>query len=276
MRTPGYNLECKVNDITVCYDDLGEGNIPLIFIHGFPFDKSMWRDQVEFAKSFTRVIAYDIRGFGKSQPGSQDFSINLFADDLIDFMDILEIPKAIICGLSMGGYVAMNAMYRYKERFAAMILADTQCIADSTEAKEKRYRTIELIESKGLSVFAESFVKNIFCDETLQVKKEVVLGIQNVILTTLPFTVTATLKALAQRWETCSALSEITVPVLIICGIEDKVTPYEQSDKMHSAIKGSTLKSILKAGHLSNVEQPQEFNNYLKVFLEGELKLVNR
>ncbi len=269
MRTPGYNLECKANDFIVCYDDLSEGNIPLIFIHGFPFDKSMWRGQIEFAKSFTRVIAYDIRGFGKSQIGSQDFSINLFADDLIDFMDILEIPKAIICGLSMGGYIAMNAMYRYKERFAAMILADTQCIADSAEAKEKRYRTIELIESKGLSVFAESFVKNIFCDEILQEKKEIVLGIQNVILSTSPATVTATLKALAQRWEKCTTLSEIIVPVLIICGIEDKITPYDQSDKIHSAIKGSTIKSILKAGHLSNVEQPEEFNNLLKIFLEG-------
>jgi len=270
MRTPGFNLECKVNDSILCYDDAGEGSIPLIFIHGFPFDKSMWKSQIEFASAFTRVVAYDIRGFGKSQNGAEEFSINLFADDLIQLMDLLEIPKAIICGLSMGGYIALNAMYRYKERFAAMILADTQCIADTSEGKEKRYRTIELIESKGLGVFAESFVKNIFCDETLQHKKEIVEGIQNVILSTAPSTVTATLKALAARWETCSALSEISVPVLIVCGIEDKVTPYEQSEKLHAAIKSSTIKSIQNAGHMSNLEQSEKFNGYLRDFLRCE------
>src|SRR5947209_3249650 len=112
MRTPGYDLECKANNIVMCYDDLGEGTVPVIFIHGFPFDKSMWKSQLEFAKTFTRAIGYDLRGYGKSQHGSSDFSISLFADDLIDFMDVLEIPKAIICGLSMGGYIALNASYR--------------------------------------------------------------------------------------------------------------------------------------------------------------------
>jgi pimeloyl-ACP methyl ester carboxylesterase len=268
MRTPGFNLECKVDDSVLCYDDVGEGSVPLIFIHGFPFDKSMWKPQVEFAATFTRVIAYDIRGFGKSQNGSREFSINLFADDLIQLMDLLEIPKAIICGLSMGGYIALNAVDRYKERFAAMILADTQCVADTAEGKEKRYRTIELIESKGLGVFAESFVKNIFCDETLQHKKEIVERIQQVILNTAPSTVTATLKALASRWETCSTLSEISVPVLIVCGTEDKVTPYAQSEKLRSSIKNSTIKPVQNAGHMSNLEQVEEFNGYLRDFLE--------
>lgn len=272
MRIPGNNLKCKVNDIITCYDDLGDGSLPLIFIHGFPFDKSMWAQQVEFCKSFSRVIAYDIRGFGKSQPGDEEFSINLFADDLIGLMDIMEIPKAIICGLSMGGYIALNAMSRYKERFAAMILADTQCIADTSEGKEKRFKAIEQIQANGLSVFAAAFVKNIFADETLLNKPEIVMGIQNVILSTPPLSVTSTLKALAERWEICTTLSEISVPVLIICGMEDKVTPYEQSDKLKSAIKNSTLKTMLKAGHLSNVEQPEEFNKYLKDFFESAVK----
>src|ERR1700746_2445624 len=104
MLLSGNNIKVNVKDITVCYDDYGTSDIPVIFIHGFPFDKSSWKPQVDFLKTKTRVITYDIRGFGKSTPGNEHISIGLFADDLINFMDTLQIKKAIVCGISMGGY----------------------------------------------------------------------------------------------------------------------------------------------------------------------------
>ena len=128
----------SVNGATICYDDFGTGALPVIFLHGFPFDKSSWQPQMEFLRNTYRVIALDIRGFGKSTSGNETKSMSLFADDLIKFMDGLEIDKAIVCGLSMGGFILLNAANRFPERFKALVLCDTQCIADSPEAKEKR------------------------------------------------------------------------------------------------------------------------------------------
>src|SRR5436190_14766841 len=113
MQITGKDISITINGITISYDDLGVGQVPIIFIHGFPFDKSSWQPQVEHLKSSHRVIAYDIRGFGKSTSDTETASITLFADDLIEFMDALEINKAILCGLSMGGYIVLNAVRRY-------------------------------------------------------------------------------------------------------------------------------------------------------------------
>src|SRR5689334_18153554 len=132
-------LKVVINNLTVSYTDDGLQDSPvIIFIHGFPFNKHIWAGQVETLKENFRVIAYDIRGHGESSAGNVDFSIDLFATDLISLMDVLKIEKAMLCGLSMGGYIALNAMEKYQHRFIALILCDTQCIADTTEAREKR------------------------------------------------------------------------------------------------------------------------------------------
>jgi pimeloyl-ACP methyl ester carboxylesterase len=267
MQTTGSDINIRVNGITMCYDDLGRGDTPIIFIHGFPFDKSSWQPQMDYLKNTHRVIAYDIRGFGKSAAGDDKASIVLFADDLILFMDALQINKAIVCGLSMGGYILLNAANRYHERFEAIILSDTQCIADSDEAKEKRYKTIERIEAEGINDFASGFVKNAFCKETLETKPEVVEKIKNIILSTSAEAITGTLKALAERWETCSSLSNITVPALVLCGKEDALTPVKQSEYLAQNISGADLRTIDNAGHLSNLEQPDEFNKHLNNFI---------
>jgi pimeloyl-ACP methyl ester carboxylesterase len=269
MQTTGSDLKIDVNGVTICYDDLGTGMIPVLFIHGFPFDKSSWQPQMEFLKNAQRIIAYDIRGFGKSTADNEKPSMSLFADDLIKLMDALEIDKAVVCGLSMGGYILLNAVNRYPERFKAIILSDTQCIADSPEGKEKRYKTIEHIEAGGLNDFADGFIKNVFCQESLDIKKELVEKIKTIVLTTAPATIAATLAGLAERSETCSSLNKISVPALILCGKEDKVTPLAQSEILHQHITGSTLHSIAQAGHLSNLEQPEIFNQQLTKFISS-------
>ena len=134
----GYNLSTTVNNFNLSYDDIGEGSIPIIFLHGYPFDKTMWEIQIDDLKSTNRLIACDIRGFGKSTDEKSSLSIDLFGDDLIAFMDQLNINKAIVCGLSMGGFIALNAYKRFPDRLEALILCDTQCIADTTDVKKKR------------------------------------------------------------------------------------------------------------------------------------------
>src|SRR5690606_35502509 len=165
---------------------------------------------------------------------TSDMSMDLFSDDLIAFMDTLHIDKSVIVGLSMGGYVVLNAYKRFPDRFEALVLCDTQCIADSPEAKEKRYKTISDIEAHGVADFNEGFIKNVFHKDSLTNKKEVVEELREVVFDNSETIIKKGLVALAERSKTCSTLNDIRVPVLIVCGKEDKVTPLVQSEFMHA------------------------------------------
>ncbi len=264
----GYNVTTTVNNFKTSYDEVGEGRIPVIFLHGFPFDKTMWHLQLDALQATYHLISLDIRGFGKSKDDTTPLSIDLFTDDLIAFMDQLSIEKAVLCGLSMGGYIALNAVNRFPDRFEALVLCDTQCIADTPEAKEKRYETIEDIKANGLTGFTDAFVKKVFCKESLKTKKKLVSQLKSVIASNQPQAVIQGLTAIAERAETCSILSKITIPTLIICGSDDAVTPLSKSEYMQLQIKGSVLQVIEHAGHVSNLEQPEAFNKHLNEFLK--------
>lgn len=265
--TKGYNLLTTVNKFNLSYDDLGEGSTPIIFLHGFPFDKTMWEHQFEFLKPSHRVIACDIRGFGKSKDEESSLTIDLFAEDLIKFMDKLSIDKAIICGLSMGGFIALNALKKFPERFEALILCDTQCIADTAEVKAKRYKIIDEIKVNGVTTFNEGFIKSVFHKDSISNKKELVEKLRSVVFANSQQIITAGLTALAERSETCSSLNAIHIPTLIICGSEDVVTPLTESEFMNKNIQGSVLRIIENAGHVSNLEHPDEFSKHLLDFL---------
>ena len=263
------NLMTEVNNTTISYKDVGKGDVPIVFLHGFPFDKSMWKGQIDRLKDSNRVIAIDLRGFGKSTDEKSPLSMDLFGDDLIAFLDKLNIDKAIICGLSMGGYVALNVIQRFPERFTALVLCDTQCIADSPEVREKRNETIEQINQEGADAFKEKFITSVFHPDSLVNKTELVDSLRNIVFANSKEIITAGLKALAERSETCSTLEKIRVPTLIICGRQDEVTPLAQSELMHERIRGSILKIIDNAGHVSNLEQPDEFNKHLAEFVNS-------
>jgi 3-oxoadipate enol-lactonase len=268
----GTDLNIVFDSQTTCYDDLGTGGTPLIFVHGFPFDKSMWQPQMDCLGKYYRVIAYDIRGFGKSTARNEKASISLFAEDLIKFMDALEINKAVVCGLSMGGYILLNAVSRFPERFDAIILCSTQCIVDTPQILENRKNTIEHINSFGLANFANSTVENVFCQNTLVTRRDFVENIRNLILSTSPLAITQTLGSLAQRGEIFSTLGKILLPSLILCGIEDMVISPLQSEFLHNNIAASQFHIISNAGHMINLEQPDSFNQYIVNFISSFAK----
>jgi 3-oxoadipate enol-lactonase len=259
-----------VNDIMVSYTDDGKSGAPsLIFIHGFPFNKSMWNHQVEVLKNKYHVITYDIRGHGNSDNGNENFSIELFAKDLISLMDLLKIDKTMLCGLSMGGYISLNAISDSPERFDALVLSDTQCIADTTEAKEKRMNAIKNIRDAGVEKYADESIKNLFSPESFITRKNAISDVREMIIKTSEQSLCNALLALAMRKETCSKLQEIKVPVLIMVGKQDIVTPPAAALLMHEKIKNSSLHIIEHAGHLSNMENPDEFNKQLKTFVSS-------
>lgn len=266
-RAEGYNLTVKIDDLEMSYNDVGNGKITIIFIHGFPFEKSMWDAQLEFFKSSHRVIAYDIRGFSKSEDEKSVLNIQLFADDLIRFMDKLDIDKAVVCGLSMGGYILLNAQKRYPDRFEGLILCDTQCISDSHDVMAKRVKDISKIKADGVYEFNEAFIKSVFHKDSLSEKKDVVDRVHKMVFANSQHEMVSGLIAIAGRSQTCTTLHQIKTPTLIICGREDQITPVEQSEFMHNEIQGSTLAIIEDAGHVSNLEQPDKFNQHILHFL---------
>lgn len=265
----GQELMLTLHNINISYDDVGEGELTVIFLHGFPFDKSMWHSQVSFLEKSYRCIAMDIRGFGKSINSEANSSIDIFSDDVIQLMDQLHIKEAVVCGLSMGGYIALNFSSRYSDRIKALILCDTQCIADSDAAREKRHKSIEEILKDGHDNFVDKFIKSIFCQNTHNTKPEIVSQLKTLVSANpIPVFING-LKALANRTETCTKLTDIVIPTLIVCGQEDELTPVSQSEFMHQQIKGSMLHVIENAGHMSNLEQEDEFNKILLNFLSA-------
>ncbi len=254
----------------ISYIDEGQASgMPIIFIHGFPFNKWTWQNQLEVLKDKYRVVAYDVQGHGKSGMGSGPFTITQFADDLFLFMDAIKIEAAIVCGLSMGGYIALNAIRRQPTRIEALILCDTQCAADTEEGKKKRMDTIASVREKGLTQYAHDSVQKLFSKHSLSDKADAVLSIKKTILQTPVESIVNTLKALADREETCSSLQQINIPVLILVGESDTITPPEAAKKMNALITGSTFKEIELAGHVSNLENPESFNSHIKNFLSA-------
>jgi len=267
MRYFGNDIKLFVNNLVVSYTDQGSDDAPvIIFIHGFPLNKTMWNYQIEALMGRFRVIAYDIRGHGNSDVGNDYFSIDLFANDLIQFMDMLKIKKASLCGLSMGGYIALNAIENYPERFDALVLSDTNCMVDSPEVKEKRMKSIHNILENGVSNYADESVKNLFAQESFSTHEDEIISVKEMICNTSEESLGCTLLALAARNGTCSKLFLIDVPVLILVGEEDKITPPKVSLQMHESIKDSIMYIIPHAAHLSNMEQPEQYNEQLMRF----------
>lgn len=269
--------QIRVDGNVVSYIDEGVTEaVTILFIHGFPFNKGTWENQIGVLKERYRVIAYDVRGHGESMADTAQMNINQLSDDLFSFMDAIAVESAIICGLSMGGYIALSAILNQPARIEALILCDTQCGADTDQAKQKRMDVIDSVQKNGLTQYAHDSVQKLFCEASLVNKPNEVSSIEQTILRTSVETVVNTLKALADRKETCSRLHQINIPVMILVGQSDQITPPEVSQKMQDLIKGSTLQVIEKAGHLSNLENPASFNGHLQGFLTSIQQVSKR
>ena len=269
MRKTGKNLKITVNNLSVSYSDEGPiSGTTLLFIHGFPFNKSMWNMQIDALKADYRVVAYDVRGHGSADAGEENFSIDVFTNDLLFFMDALSLKKPILCGLSMGGYIALNAIDKFPNHFKALVLSDTQCAADMPEIKAKKMKAIEAIHKGGVEKYAEESIKNLFATTSFSTRQKEIAAIREMILTTSVQSLSYTLFALSERKGTCSKLQDIAVPVLILVGKEDKITPPAASKLMHEKIQGSLMSIIEHSGHVPNLENPDQFNLKLIQFLE--------
>lgn len=263
-------MRVTLNNITIDYEIAGpRTGIPIIFIHGFPFSKEIWKPQVEVLKNKFYVICYDVRGHGKSDVGDGQYTIEYFVDDLIGLLNHLRISKTVVVGLSMGGYIALRAIERSPERFRGLVLCSTRSESDNNDGKIRRAVQAQLVKNEGIKIFIESFLPAVLSKKTLDTKPEVVETIKRIIQQTSPLAIAGTQIALAARTDTTPALFNINVPTLILVGRDDTITPPSASQAMKAKIPNAELHVIKDAGHVINMENPQEFNKYLVDFLEN-------
>lgn len=258
----------NINGTSIHYIHEGDRNKEaIVLIHGFPFHHQMWSPQVqELSKSY-QVIAYDLRGHGKSAQNEGPYMIEEHVDDLFALCEHAKIEKPIVAGLSMGGYIALRAVERNEPFFGGLILCDTKSEADTSEGKLKRFQTIKDIKTKGVLPFAEGFLKNIITAKDLTSNHDLVDRIRNMVIANSLESITGHLLALAARTDTTPSLSKFKLPTMILVGDQDVITTPANAHAMHEKIKHSELYVIPNAGHMSNLENPQMFNKYIQDFL---------
>ncbi len=262
-------MRSTLNGTGIDYETDGpRTGIPVLFIHGFPFSKAMWKPQVDVLKKDFHVVTYDVRGHGASDVGDGLYSVELFVDDLIGLLDHLRFSKVVVVGLSMGGYIALRAMERNPERFRGLVLCDTRSEADGNEGKIKRAAQAKTVKSEGMKKFAEPFLKVVFYEKTFETNPPAIDMIRAIVEASSPLAVAGTLLALAARTDTTPSLYNIKVPTLILVGQHDALTPPSASFAMKEKIPNAELHVISRAGHMSNLENTEMFNEHLLTFLK--------
>lgn len=254
-----------VNGVEAGYDDLGSG-LPLLFVHAFPLNRTMWAPQVSAMVERCRCIALDLRGFGETAV-RPPFTIDQYADDTVALLDHLHVERAVVVGCSMGGYVAFAMWRRHASRIRALVLADTKATADTDETREKRRSLIAAARAKGSTAVANLQIASLIGKTAREKQPDTYDAVHRMIAQTQADGIVGALEAMMARPDSTPTLASITVPTLIIVGDEDVPTPVKDSRAMHERIPGSQLEIIAGAGHLANMERPAAFNHLLTEFV---------
>lgn len=257
----------RIDDVQIAYDDVGVGPA-VVLIHGYPFNRSLWTEQTEALTSRFRVVTPDLRGFGESDASEGPVTMNRMAQDVAMLMDQLGIQQAVIGGLSMGGYVALAFVKQFPSRVKALVLADTRAQSDTEEAKQTRFQHAEKALSEGMAGIADAMLAKLLTPDTVSKRPEVVKRVRDMMLKTKPQGAASALLGMAEREDHSEFISTIRVPAMILVGREDAITPVADSEKMQSKIATSRLVVIENAGHVSNLEQTEQFNFALLRFLD--------
>ena len=257
----------RIDDIELAYDDVGVGPA-VVLIHGYPFNRSLWTEQTKALTSRFRVVTPDLRGFGESDTSEGPATMNRMAEDVAKLMDQLGIQQAVIGGLSMGGYVALAFVKQFPSRVKALVLADTRAQADTEEAKQTRHQQAEKALSEGMAGIADAMLPKLLTPDTVSKRPEVVKRVRDMMLKTKPQGAASALLGMTEREDLSEFISNIGVPTMIVVGREDAITPVADSEKMQSKISPSRLVVIENAGHVSNLEQTEQFNFALLRFLD--------
>jgi 3-oxoadipate enol-lactonase len=264
------SLRIRANAVDLGYDDHGIGQ-PMIFLHAFPLNRGMWEFQTRelLKEQRYRLVTLDWRGFGESDITDAVSTMEMFADDVAAVMDALGMQQAILCGLSMGGYVAFAFLRKYARRVSGLILADTRSGADTQEGKQAREKLAQLAETQGTGAIADLQLPRLLSEGTLQQLPEIVAHSRRMIEAATTTGIAAASRGMALRSDSSDLLASIRCPTLVVGGEHDLVTPPAEMRAMAEQIPGAQYAAIPQAGHLSNLEQPETFLHTVSQFLRA-------
>jgi pimeloyl-ACP methyl ester carboxylesterase len=251
--------------VEIAYDDVGTG-VPIAFVHGFPHNRSLWAPQVGALVDRARCIAPDLRGFGESSKHGP-FGMDQYADDIAMLLRELGIERAVVAGLSMGGYVAFALWRRHRSLVRGLVLADTRAGADSDETRDKRRALADVARSRGAGAVADAQITGMIGKTTRAKRPALSDEVHRMLASAHVDGIVGALEAMMARVDSTDTLATIDVPTLVIVGDEDVLTPRSEAEIIHEAIRGSRLEVIEHAGHVSNMERPAAFNHVLSEFL---------
>ncbi|MEU3660187.1 alpha/beta fold hydrolase [Streptomyces sp. NPDC032940] len=254
---------------TIGYDDAGPSTgLPVLLIHGHPFDRTLWAPQVTaLTEAGHRVVTPDLRGYGRSGVTPGKVLLADFADDLAALLDHLDIERAVVGGVSMGGQITMEFQRRHPGRARALVLSDTSAPAETPEGRLLRNRLADRLLAEGMDGYAHEVIDKMLADYNVTAMPDVATRVLAMMRATDPRGAAAALRGRAERPDYRDVLAGVTAPVLIVVGADDVYTPVAQAEAIHRLVPHATLAVIEKAGHLPGAEQPDRFNAALLDFL---------
>ncbi len=264
---PGETQHVAVRGAALAVDIQGDGPA-MLFIHGFPLDRTMWRHLVATITGWRRIVP-DLRGMGMSDLPEPGFSMSGYADDLAQLLGVVGVKQVVVCGLSMGGYVAFELMRRHRELIRGLVLVNTRADADDAEAKARRDEMIQTVEREGAEALTDIMVPKLLAPGTLTSMPRVVEHLRAMIGGNPPSGLTAALAAIRDRPDSTDVLGEIDLPTLVVAGSEDQLIPAKNAKAMAGAIRGAQFTLIPQAGHLAPLEQPIALSRVIGEFLES-------
>jgi pimeloyl-ACP methyl ester carboxylesterase len=254
----------RVGSIELGYDVHGSGPA-LVLVHAFPLDRRMWSETARALAASRRVIAFDVRGFGESSLGAEPITIETYADDVARLLDVLGVPMAALCGLSLGGYVALAFAARHPARLGRLVLADTRAGADSPDGKRARDEGIARVRAQGAAAFVEPMPARLLSPRAAEPLRERVRALG---AAQAPDAIAAALAAMRDRPDRTAELAALDCPTLIVVGRDDALTPPTEAHAMAAQIRASRVVELDAAGHLSNLEAPDAFLAAIEPFLD--------
>lgn len=264
---------CHIGSRTIAYLDSAPGDAALrtyVLLHAFPIGANLWEPQMRAIPAGWRLITPDLRAFGGSTEMDSlgAVSMNDYAHDLIDLLDELNIKRVVVGGASMGGYAAMAFVQLAGDRVDGLVFANTRATADTPEGRANRRNMLALVNREGSAGVAREMMPKLLGKTTLDTNPEVEPFVRRLIKQQSPLAIRCAIHRMMHRLDSTPLLAQVTAPALVIAGEEDELISIDESRALAEAMPNASLVVIPRAGHLSNLEQPDAFNTALHAFLD--------
>ena len=247
----------KLNGIELAYERRGKG-MPLVLIHGYPLDHSIWNETISQLENDFDLILPDVRGFGESSTVDAPYTLSDIANDLAALLDSLGVERTTLAGHSMGGYIALAFAKAFPERVTGLALVSSQTASDTPERKEGRYKTAADVSQKGVQIVADGMTDKLTPNQSVRDVIRPLIAKQSVA------GVTGALKAMAEREDLTSFLASFGQPLVLIHGDADELIPVERAREIKSLVPSAHLVELRGGGHMPMMEMPVETATALK------------